>query len=695
MKRSRRSFTCLSVLCASLAAACSEPAADELPRGELDRSNPVEYRLDRRFPHLGAGTIIKTPAGDRVDFAGRASISLSLAQTAEANAHRADYGALDSAFAQALRRAPSTEVIRVGIVFGLRQIRATPGTMDSAVGRAEHRGQIASAVSNAYVSVAEQLRATGITEVRRARLVPIVVAEGTPDAIEAAARVSGVTRVFDGRPGEARELGYDPVSFHNIDTIYNDANRYATGQRVGIMEAGQFQDGACGLYDGHEALSFNSVHYQDLTLRECVTDANCGSLCDTCIDGACVTGHGSQVASVIAKSESGTPRGSAQAEIYFPNAQPVCDILATVDAFEYLLLNDVYTVNQSYTCDPAAGDGTVHDRFTRVEQMTVIRNAGNEAPEGVACEYLVNAICVGATEQNRELTCYTNTLNPPGSDREEPDVTAFGGLANPTCDGCSAAHGVEVMSLQAPDMWTSNCGTSFAAPSVASLVLLMREACEERFGFMSPLLLRAIFRNASWHANPDSQLRYSTPSPSGDWGDGGGFILANSGMDYCQPGSGVVITDGGDKDLDLQSGQPLPDDPYDYIPEEPRGEGYEPYDYAPPGTSGRRHVVGWAGHLKVGQRLRYTISWNSCATAVGTGPTSTAVDIDLFLRNATTQRYVYGSQSVDDVNEGFDVVIQEADAEGDYEILIAWPDEAVGCDDATVEPYGWASAVWP
>jgi hypothetical protein len=62
--------------------------------------------------------------------------------------------------------------------------------------------------------------------------------------------------------------------------------------------------------------------------------------------------------------------------------------------------------------------------------------------------------------------------------------------------------------------------------------------------------------------------------------------------------------------------------------------------------------------------------------------------------NATNGRWVYGSQSVDDSNEGFDITIQESDGEGEYWFMAAWPEGVVGCDGATHEGMAWALAWW-
>lgn len=51
-------------------------------------------------------------------------------------------------------------------------------------------------------------------------------------------------------------------------------------------------------------------------------------------------------------------------------------------------------------------------------------------------------------------------------------------------------------------------------------------------------------------------------------------------------------------------------------------------------------------------------------------------DFDLYLYNQSAGRYVFGSQSLDDNNEGFDVVVPE---DGDYLVFLAWSTEPSKC----------------
>ncbi|MBK7578656.1 MAG: hypothetical protein IPI67_00485 [Myxococcales bacterium] len=56
---------------------------------------------------------------------------------------------------------------------------------------------------------------------------------------------------------------------------------------------------------------------------------------------------------------------------------------------------------------------------------------------------------------------------------------------------------------------------------------------------------------------------------------------------------------------------------------------------------------------------------------------SVYTDFDLYLYNVTTGQYVYGSQTLDDNNEGFDITFPSS---GHYQIWLSWPTGLTGCD---------------
>ena len=91
-----------------------------------------------------------------------------------------------------------------------------------------------------------------------------------------------------------------------------------------------------------------------------------------------------------------------------------------------------------------------------------------------------------------------------------------------------------------------------------------------------------------------------------------------------------------------------------------------------------------------GQRIRAVVVWHACATTgSGNGPAPRGVDFDLFLNNTSTQKWVYGSQSIDDVSEGFDIIVPTA---GVHETWIRWPKTGNGsnCANSPTENYAFA-----
>jgi hypothetical protein len=106
-------------------------------------------------------------------------------------------------------------------------------------------------------------------------------------------------------------------------------------------------------------------------------------------------------------------------------------------------------------------------------------------------------------------------------------------------------------------------------------------------------------------------------------------------------------------------------------------------------------------YLNVGDRIRFTLVWDSCpADMGGFGPSSVATDYDIFLWNADTHEYLYASQSVSDNTEGFDVTIPSGASAsgrswaGKYVVYRAWPKGSGGCGDAGAEPFSWAATRW-
>lgn len=59
------------------------------------------------------------------------------------------------------------------------------------------------------------------------------------------------------------------------------------------------------------------------------------------------------------------------------------------------------------------------------------------------------------------------------------------------------------------------------------------------------------------------------------------------------------------------------------------------------------------------------------------------------------ETHTYGSQSIDDVNEGFDVIIQGSDVSSSaatdaLEIWMSWPSGSTACAGGTMDEIAWA-----
>ncbi len=121
--------------------------------------------------------------------------------------------------------------------------------------------------------------------------------------------------------------------------------------------------------------------------------------------------------------------------------------------------------------------------------------------------------------------------------------------------------------------------------------------------------------------------------------------------------------------------------------------GQQSYGPPPSGTTdpGSNWMkVGGALTLQANQRIRAVLVWHACATSSnGSGPAPRGVDFDLFLNNTTTFKWVYGSQSIDNVSEGFDIIVPTA---GVHEAWIRWPKTGSGssCAGGPTENYAFA-----
>lgn len=270
--------------------------------------------------------------------------------------------------------------------------------------------------------------------------------------------------------------------------------------------------------------------------------------------------------------------------------------------------------------------------------------------------------------------------NHSGDSDMTSDVSAFGGYQY-------SMSGIVVQTLDPASTsdWSGEWdGTSYSAPTVTSLVAHVRKECQQRFGSnLPPGFLRALFRTAAWGGNPQDGL-YSTPSDVFDWADGAGWIDATA-LDWFCHSSGGSTGGAGSITIDLEGGSNPTGVTTEYRPGYPKPQGYHPLDYTEPsnGSFARKEYLLAQASLSIGDRVRVTISYDVCGDdPLASSSVGVDIDLDLYLYNSSTSAYIYGSQSLHDNNEGFDVIISDEDGNGDYQLLISRPeDQKSHCGD--------------
>ena len=382
----------------------------------------------------------------------------------------------------------------------------------------------------------------------------------------------------------------------------------------------------------HEAFAFAEedpishyhVTYQEEP-RKCNSNSDCNTweYCDKihpAIGSQCITVHASECMSVAAGSNEGkcgAPRRRATIILTVGPIFEHCDPDAIRTVYAWLAANGVNNINESFGCDPSLDpsvEGVMEDWYARQFDMFISKSAGNE-PDKAACSFTLNSLCVGAANESATaLACYSSWGNPTllggkPSDREEPDVAVFGGSSS-----CGDGPGVDVMS-NVDTLWTTNNGTSFAAPAVVGLAALCREASNNT---TSALGLRAIFKSAGWARNI-ADARYSMGTIGNDWRDGGGGLDAQPILGLCagkpsetSPSRNVIQDDGKlagspwkGKEGCGACGQDSP----------PEVKSVHILSATSPGTNdGRLYRPLWNLKLKKGQRVRASIAWNACPT---------------------------------------------------------------------------------
>jgi hypothetical protein len=679
---------------------------------------PFEKRTERYLPGLDETvTVVKGLGGGyvlRED--GRVD---SLANVLEANAAAwiAQHGKVTPEIvAYSTTVAPTTEV-EVAFLFE-PDIDWEEYFDAQASGNEEWEAEQAELLHDAIAATSETIVASlleaGVDpeDVRAAEWSPFVHATLPLSVLETVADLPEVTRIIGDATVEPEEQANNvvtnPATWHGVGNL--PAGLDGSSFRVSVLEPGP-----C-LVRGDHILINDAVTYSHAGLS-CSSDAQCGlDYCDgkpsveptaRCINGKCHDGHATGVASVLM-------RFLPQANLYVPNggrrpAGPVCNSQITT-SYDFLRGKFARWVNESYGCTDAVGslsptDGAVQDYYSRVHNFFITKSAENDGPQSMASPSTWNSVVVGGVDNERELSCFSSTDNPyVGTnsyvDREEPDVVAYAGQVSPSfqCQGPSEVDSVRVADPASTIATDDVVGTSFAAPAVLGIAALVQEYCSTLGKSWNSVEHRAVIRTAAT-TNVDGWAYSTLPegnSQQVDHKDGAGLVFADFAIRFCDnpaPGGNENWGVTGELLKPASDGQTsgLPNAAPEY-PNTPPGEAQtQDQQLNPGGQTGYRWKDLWDGvpmTLQPGARVRATFSWEACVTTASPTAARTLTDYDLFLYNRTLDEGLYASQTDDDVNEGFDVIIP-AGWGGDYDLILVWPDGSNGCGGTDRTALAW------
>ncbi len=719
----------------------SEPGPAPSVRRSTDSRYGLVYEFDRYLPGLDAMVhVVKTPQHAFAILPDGRRVGLAQLRKMNRDAYRSRYGALPRKLHDELRAADPASRHRTVAYFDISEVGHD--VLDAlfstdTVASASARLELGRFIEERGAALPGELSLRGGSVSKVGSKIPAIFSETTAEELLELAADRRILRIglVEGLEAEERqeqcngygdkpdnfECDHDPNVIHGIDDTFNANGYYGEGQKVAIYEPGAHNR---KLEEGHEAFTLiDGFYYMNENASGGVSD------------------HGSRVASVVSGAYFLTC-GANFVSLYFPNegdttywpgagtpigTRMTCGPLPTVATYEWIVEAGDYfdpledppmaAVNESWGClpDTVSGcdyeaiaetykmEGVTQDYFARFYDMVVVKAAGNDNcdPDDEACPFTLNSVCVGnAYHDASAMACNSADENPGEStanttfaqDREEPDVTAFGGvLALGQCSEASTC----VADVGTRSDWKAGFGTSFAAPVITSMVALFREACEPNYERrITQREMRMLIRHAAVGGNP-SDTAYSTPRPTLDQKDGGGFLMAADLMAHCEP-----PTEGGDMSWNLDGGEegspPDGDAPYQ-SGWDPAGETQsftQPLDfnYTPPASREWAYLIeSW--DLDEGDRIRATLVWDACAVDdTGEAPLSVSVDFDLFLlRNGEDPEYVWASQSADDNTEGFDYTVGEGE-DGTYSLIMMWPTGSENCEGGSNVPIAWIAS---
>lgn len=509
--------------------------------------------------------MVKTASAAYIEMRGR-RVPMVAVLSDEAETARQRGGAVHDRLRDRLRQATPDARIPVAVKFVRRPTRA--GTDQEAD------------------ELTSELLESGFDITGRGKVAALIFAKGDREAIERVARSSRVEAVYLDEPVSVVQTSPDePLQYTEAATAMFPLDLTGATQVIGLVE--RVPDNGAGqvvrAYSENELFQGGLDNTHDPVA--CNTTAQCEALWSTtppagqaysaCRDQLCVANHATGVAGVMAQVAPG-------ARLFMGNA-PGLDPISSAgldEAFDSLLSAGVSIVNESFQAQFSGVQGVVEDDLAR-QGIFVTVAAGNSAGEAGtiswACRDSQNALCVGSHGYGLQLSCFSSWENPgvPSgpSDREEPDILAFGGDGSASLGACSGVSAQSVLTAgTASTTDTAHFrGTSMAAPAAAASAALVRECFESVGQQASDLALRAVLMGSALRNSLD--YRYSTPfgtdiGGTTDWRDGAGVLGLSAATFKCDPKPGPWV-DGGDKTIDLTSGEPVPWDSEEPLPDSP------------------------------------------------------------------------------------------------------------------------------
>lgn len=427
---------------------------------------------------------------------------------------------LDRALVDRLATLTSSERVRIAIWCatvdrsGIEQVQAR--VREGELERADLVAAVSERVAQANAPVVAVLAARGVQPRYVSTCAPLVYAEVDRAAIDALARMPEVSRLYV----EGRD---EPCIEHASKTDRADVvwARGITGSGttdVAIVEVPFAGSNASRMDRPHDWL------------------AGANDATTTFQPGNPASDHATAVAGrVAAVRQSGTPdhwRGVAPDLPAMLSANASSGNWADVNAaWDWAIQNNADILNYS-AADPNDFSGTPSvvaryiDYIVRTHLVTVTTTCGNEGAnpahvvQNPGLSY--NSITVGAYEDNDDnewidfpddsMLDMSSWRNPPGTDRELPEVVAVGGTIESTLTGNTVGD--------------IGSGTSFAAPGVAGIAALLIQ--RQGALLVEPQALKAIVMAGACH-NIEGDTRLSDK-------DGAGAVVACEADEIARDG---------------------------------------------------------------------------------------------------------------------------------------------------------------